>query len=105
MCDALRPNSAYLKFLRNFGLSRYDVAGPRRDGEPAVSCAQIDRLGITNRERFPEQPLRDRVRQRVFVARVPQPHGHAGALRVGMRECEAAKLETTGCNRGVVRRA
>ena len=79
---------ARLRLVEAVSCWRLHVAEARRHVEAAVAVAELDRLGVADGERLGEQPLRDRVRQRVLVARVPQPHGHArcpSSTRAGTR--------------------
>src|SRR5215475_841775 len=81
-----------------------DPAEPGRDGERAVAVAELDRLGVADREGLVEQPLRDRVGQRVLLALVPQPGGHVAALAERVREREPAELQAARGDGGAVGR-
>src|ERR1700759_5079120 len=82
---------------------RLDPAEPGRDRERAVAVAELDRLGVADREGLVEQPLRDRVGQRVLLALVPQPRGHVAAPRERLREREPPELDATRGDRRLVR--
>ncbi len=83
-------------------LRKLDAAGAGRHREPRVARQSLDRLGVADRERLVEQPLRDRVRRaRTRCARSTATRPCvAGGVRV--RKRQPAQLEAARRHRGVV---